>query len=265
MRIPTWATLNAYVDGELDADAAAAIAEATGLEDGRIAEKIAVLYQLKGLTHATRPIPERDLAELLPKRRPRWPASVAAAAVALLIAGSALWVSMSAHRTPTMPSDVLNIARMLHTQWLSFDEAKASSAEPAVLLAALSQFGQTPIIPDLDSTELTISLVTVADGPKGRILQVGYRGNHGCHLSLFVFGNSGLPKAAVEVENGPEHAYGWRVNSLGYLLFADGMDRARLALIADKVEQATRAHAPLDSQARQELAENKRHSASCHA
>jgi hypothetical protein len=80
-----------------------------------------------------------------------------------------------------------------------------------------------------------------------------------------VFANEELPKSTVEVVDGLDHAYGWRVNSLGYLLFAKGMDPTRLALIADKVEQATRTHAPLDRQAREQLAENKRNSASCHA
>jgi len=265
MRTPSWSTLSAYVDGELDADAAVAVADAAGGDDGSTAQKIALLYQLKGVSHAAAPTPSNDLGDLLPKRRPRWRATIAAAAVALLLVGSATWVSLSAMRAPTLPSDILSTARMLHSQWLSLDEEKASAAEPVVLLAALSEFGQAPVVPDLESTELAISLVTVADGPKGRVLQVGYRGHHGCHLSLFVFANNELPKATVEVENGLDDAYGWRVDSLGYLLFAKGMDQTRLALIADKVEEATRARAPLDGQARQQLAENKRHSASCHA
>ncbi len=265
MRTPTWSTLNAYVDGALDAGAAAAVADAAGSDDGGTAEKIALLYQLKGVSHATAPTPPGDLADLLPKRRPRWRATFAAAAVALLMVGSAIWVSLSGGGAPTLPSDILTTARLLHSQWLSFDETKTSVAEPVVLLAALSQFRQAPVVPDLDSTELAIGLVTVADGPKGRVLQVGYRGDHGCHLSLFVFANDELPETPVEGEDGLEHAYGWRVDSLGYLLFANGMDQSRLALIADKVEHATRTHAPLDSRAREQLAENKRHSASCHA
>jgi anti-sigma factor RsiW len=151
MRIPAWSTLSAYVDGELDADAAAAVADAAGNDDGGTAEKIALLYQLKGVSHATAPTAPRDLVDLLPKRRPRWPATFAAAAMALLMIGSALWVSLSAMHAPTLPSDVLATARMLHSQWLSYDEAKASSAEPVVLLAALSQFGQAPVVPDLES------------------------------------------------------------------------------------------------------------------
>jgi len=265
MRRPAWSTLSAYVDGELDADAAAEVADAAGSDDGATTEEIALLYQLKSVSHASAPEPPRDLAALLPERRPRRAAAFAAAAVALLLIGSAAWVSLTATHAPTLPTDVLATARALHDQWLSVDEAKPAAAEPVVLLAALSEFGHAPVVPDLESTELAVGLVTVADGPRGLVLQVGYRGHHGCHLSLFVFANRELPSATVEVENGPEHAYGWRVDSLGYLLFAEGMDQTRLALIADKVEEATRAHAPLNNLAREQLAENKRHSASCHA
>ena len=69
----------------------------------------------------------------------------------------------------------------------------------------------------------------------------------------------------MQVSTGKQRAYGWRVGDLGYLLFAVGMDPNRLALIADEVEKATRAHAPLDAEARQQLADNKRHSTTCHA
>ena len=148
---------------------------------------------------------------------------------------------------------------------LKADAGKSGDAAPTVVLAALSRFGQVPVVPDLESTELAIALVTVSNSPAGRVLQIGYRGNHGCYLSLFVFAHGGLPKSPVRVAIGNDRAYGWRVDDLGYLLFAKGMDETRLTLIADKVEQATRDHAPLDSLARQQLAENKRNSASCHA
>ena len=62
---------------------------------------------------------------------------------------------------------------------------------------------------------------------------------------------------------GLEQAYGWQVDQLGYLLFAVGMDRARLAFIAREVEVATRSGIPFDDQTRQALAESKAKSASC--
>jgi len=125
--------------------------------------------------------------------------------------------------------------------------------------------GKRRTVPDLESTELTIGHITVSNGPAGRILQIGYRGNHGCHLSLFVLTYARLPEMRVRVAMGRERAYGWRVDDLGYLLFAEGMDESRLTLIANKVEQATRSRTPLDRQAEEQLAENKRESAPCRA
>ena len=76
---------------------------------------------------------------------------------------------------------------------------------------------------------------------------------------------SRMPKARAEFASGRDQAYGWRVNDLGYLLFARGMDPSRLALIAAKVEEATRANVPLGPIAREQLAQNKRNSTHCQA
>ncbi len=265
MRMPDWKTLSAYVDGELDSEAAAAVADAAG-KDAAIADQIALLYQLKGSSHAAAPEAPACLADLMPKRRRSvWPMALAACVAVTVLLGAALWVAMATMRAPVLPADLLATARSLHGEWLAADARGSANAPPAVLLTALSSFGQVPVVPDLASTELAVGLVTVTHEPGGPVLQVGYRGHHGCHLSLFVFPDDRLPKTAAEVAIGTERAYGWRVADLGYLLFAVGMDDNRLALIADKVEQATRAHAPLDAAARQQLAENKRHSVTCHA
>ncbi len=262
MPAPDWTTLNAYVDGELEPRAAAAVADAAGRDAG-VADQIALLYQLKGMTHGAGPEVPLELAGLMPKRRRVWRAAIAAA-VALVVA-TAVILSLSMTHPPGLSPELLATARALHADWLTADAANPAETPPVVLLSALSQFGQVPFVPDLESTELAVGLVTVADGPEGHVLQIGYRGNHGCHLSLFVFADNTLPKAAIRVAAGAERAYGWRVGDLGYLLFARGMDESRLALIAEKVEQATSAHTPLDSNAREQLAENKRASASCHA
>ena len=264
MRVPDWKTLSAYVDGELDPAAAAAVADAAG-EDAAVAEQIALLYQLKGVSHAVAPEAPADLADLVPKPRRIWPMALAACIAATVLVGTALWVATATMRPPALPSDLLATARSLHGKWLTVDAGGPTNTPPVVLLTALSQFSQVPVVPDLESTELAIGLVSVAHGPDGPVLQVGYRGNHGCHLSLFVFPDARLPRTAVLVATRKERAYGWRVGDLSYLLFAVGMDENRLALIAAKVEEATRARAPLDAAARQQLAENKLRSVTCHA
>ncbi len=264
MRMPDWTTLNAYVDGELDAAAAAAVADAAG-RDRAIADQIAALYKLRGVARQAAPEAPPDLADLMPARRRISPAALAASLAAAVLVGVALWMALASMRAPVLPSDLLATAQSLHDKWLSTDAHGPADAPPTVLLAALTRFGQVPVVPDLESSELSIALVTVAGGPDGRVLQVGYRGNHGCHLSMFVFADSRMPRSRASIAIGAERAYGWRVGDLGYLLFAIGMDENRLALIANTVEQATRAHAPLDAAARQQLAANKRLSATCHA
>jgi anti-sigma factor RsiW len=263
---PTWRTLSAYVDGELDASGAAAVAEAAGTEPG-VAAQIGLLFRLKGATHAALAAPpaDFDLARLLEQKRrprPRWPWAAAAAMVlvALLTAGGWLWLRP---QQSTLPPDLLATARSLHTDWLNSNASGSAGDRPATLIAALGRFRQLPEIPDLESAKLTIDRVIFAERPTGDVLQVGYRGTHGCHLSLFVFADEAMPQTLVRVDIGIERAYGWQVGRLGYMLFAKGMDGARFDLIAHKVEEGTRTHAPFDSRTRQALEESKRHSTSC--
>ena len=229
------------------------------------ASEIATLYKLKGVSHGAAPEPPVDLRALLPQQRRIWPGAMAACVAAAILIGTAVWMPVPTARAPALPPDLLAEARTLHGAWLAAEARGMADTPPAVLLAALTTFGRMPVIPDLTSTALDIDLVKVAEGPDGRMLQVGYRGNHGCHLSLFAFVDRHMPEAAVRVAAGNDRAYGWRVGDLGYLLFAVGMDEGRLALIAEKVEAATRVHAPLDAAAQAQLAENKRHSATCQA
>jgi len=262
---PDWPTLNAYVDGELDARQASAVAEAAG-SDAAVAEQIACLYRLKGVMPAVPPAAPADLRDHLPKPRRRPVAGIlAAAAVVILVVGVALIQALGAtpEDSTRLPGPALAAARTLHLDWLATDSGPNAGAPPSLVLAAMSQFNRPPVIPDLTSSKLTIERVTVTDQPDGQVLQVGYRGNHGCHLSLFIFANGTLPSRLVREDRGTERAYGWEVADLGYLLFAVGMDSARYDLIARKVEEATRSGTPFDDKTRQALAESKAKSASC--
>lgn len=265
---PDWPTLNAYVDGELDARTAGAVAEAAG-SDSAVADQIACLYQLKGVMPAVPPPAPADLGELLPKPRRRSVGSVAgivaAAAVVILVIGVALFqvVGTTPEGSARLPEQAVAAARTLHMDWLATDNGPNAGAPPSLVLAAMSQFNQPPVIPDLTSSKLTIERVTVTDQRDGQVLQVGYRGNHDCHLSLFIFAKGDLPVRMVREDRGTERAYGWQVADLGYLLFAVGMDSARYDLIAHKVEEATRSGTPFDEKTRQALAESKAKSASC--
>ncbi len=265
---PTWRTLSAYVDGELDASGAAAVADAAGTEPG-VAAQIGLLFQLKGATHAALMPPpvDLDVAGLLRrKRRSRTllPKAAAAAIVLLVITAGVGWLSLRPQHS-TLPPDLLVTARTLHTDWLNAEAAGNAADPPATLIAALARFRQLPVIPDLESAKLTIERVSLAERPGGQVLQVGYEGTHGCHLSLFVFADAAMPSTLIQLDIGNERAYGWQVGNLGYMLFAKGMDGQRLDLIAHKVEQGTRTHAPFDGRTRQALEDSKRQSASCAA
>ncbi len=264
---PTWRTLSAYVDGELDAAAAAAVAEAAGNEP-KVAEQIAKLYRLKGATHNAFAAPAEALGRLdltgIPPRKTPWRkrAAVAAAIALVAVLAGAGWFFVKPQRT-VLPPDLLATARTLHTDWLNAGDVQATDDPPATLIAALAQFRRLPVIPDLASAKLTIDHVTLSKRSKGDVLQIGYLGTHGCHLSLFVFANGAMPGTLVRVDIGTERAYGWQVDDFGYLLLAKGMDGNRLDLIAHKVEEATHTHAPFDNRTRQALEESKRKSTSC--
>ncbi len=262
---PNWESLNAYVDGELDAPAAAAVAEAAG-NDPAVADQIALLYRLKGVAHAVPPAAPADLTALLPApARPRRHIHALAAATFMLIGLLALFAPRFLGEAPGLPPDVLATARHLHEKWLRAELTKPSEAPPAKVLAALAAFEQVPLIPDLAGTELEVDYFDDLRDTGRRLLQIGFRGQHGCHLSLFVLGDEKLPGTAVRVQDGAELAYGWQVGGLGYLLFAEGMDVGRFDLISREVEHATRVNQQLDAQERERLAQNRRDSASCHA
>ena len=261
---PRWCDLNAYVDGELDARKAADVALAAGMTPDT-ADHIALLYHLKGGSHAAFPQAPADLKSVLPPEQPaRARAAIAGLCLALVSAAMLVTLQLWPLTEITAGRELFASALQIHRQWLADDVSKTRE-EPHVTLAALTRFGQLPVVPDLESTGLNVALVSVADVGNGRILQVGYRGHHGCHLSLFVFTGGLLPHVDTTGLATGERASAWQTGDLGYLLLAKGMDVARFDLIAEEVEHATRVKAPLDARATQELADNKRQSASCNA
>lgn len=261
---PDWQTLNAYVDGELDSATAGRVAAAAG-HDPAVASQIAALYRLKGSAHSAVPAPSGDLMAGVAAPRRRRGAVVLGALAAALLISAGLWLGHATRTGPGLPAAALEPARELHENWLASASALSRDTSATNMLAALSDFGSAPTIPDLAGTGLTVGFVANVRRSGHEILQVGYRGRHGCHLSMFVFHDLQLSEKAVEVAAGRTLAYGWEARDLGYLLFAEGMDRGRFDLIGREVEQATRAGRPLDRKDQTRLAENKRESASCKA
>ncbi len=259
-----WTRLNAYVDGELSPQEAASVANAAAA-DAEIARQISLLYKLKGDVGAALPLaPEGLAASALAPARRTWPRRasllVPVAAVAALVA--ALLLAALPDRGAS-DDDLLASAQRLHARWLARDEAQAAVQAPA-LMDSLTRFGRLPVVPDLESTGLAIGLVDVFERASGPVLQIGYRGHRGCHLSMFVSAARLLADPAAPVED-PDRLHAWTAGELNYMLLARGMDRSRFDLIAGLVEGATRSRTPLDAADRLKLAENKRTSAPCQA
>jgi len=261
-----WTRLNAYVDGELPPQDAADIAVAAEV-DAAVAHQIAALHALKAdASLALPPAPEDLLGglPLAPARIGRRMKTAAAVAAVIAVVGvPAILMNAPAPMSQARETDLAASARQLHTSWLAHDETRAA-IPTSVVLDRLTEFGRLPVLPDLEATGLSLALVDVVRSADGPLLQIGYRGQHGCHLSLFVAESWSL--VAVPVTDGAqERAYAWDAGDLAYLLLANGMDPSRFDLIAAKVEGATRTRTPLDDADRVALAENKRVSAHCSA
>ena len=252
MRTPAWSTLNAYVDGELDATAAAAVAAAAGSDDSATAETIALLFSSRG--SATRPRRRRrvTLPDSCPSTGGAGPPCRGRrggrADGGRRRRGSPCRF-VHAHADPAVPicsppparSTVSGCAstapgRRQPNRWFCWPRYRSSDTRRSSPIwgAPSSPSARSPsptVRRDPFSRSATAAITAAAQPLRVRQPRTAQRDGRG--------------------ETGAEHAYGWRVDGLGYLLFADGMDPARLALIADKVEEATRAHAPLDGRARE--------------
>ncbi len=167
----SFATLNAYVDGELDATAAAEVARAVA-EDAALARQVAALSRLRsavaeGIEAPPLAVPAR------PASGGRRIAYAAGIGIALFVAGSVLVSRLD--RDPG--SEWLQRAWQMHRSW-SIEEP---AAQPAGRIAAGFAQAVTGVhVPDLSAARLSIVHATVVPLPENqRALLVGYRGTRG--------------------------------------------------------------------------------------
>jgi anti-sigma factor RsiW len=255
---PSWETLNAYVDGELSAAEAAAVARA--LADNRqIAEQVAALTRLKaavleGMEPAGVTLPA-------PKPR-RWrPLALAASLAAAMVLGT---IGVDRWQSPAAPAWMAG-AWEVHRAWAA---APGPSASPdsGVVLAAFARLGPKAYFPDLAAAKLTLDRIVPLRlrGLAGEALHVGYRGTRGCRISLLVLsGAAALPVEMSMTETGGAQSYAWRSGTHGYLLLAKGMDGGRVALIAESLRRATLDNSPFGPETRSALKESRETSAPC--
>ncbi len=236
---PDWQTLNAYVDGELAPAEAAAVAAALAREP-ELAARVASLSRLKAWSSNLAPdeAPPPPFPPAAPERGPRPLAlalgAAALGAAALLLALAAAWF----WPFTTPPAEAwLEKAVTAHLAWLK------QPADPSggPIDAALEP-GLTEGIPDLTEAHLTLVYVNLVPGSaEGHGLQLGYRGIHGCRVSLWIAeAVAGIGESPTALARQGVAGYGWRVGGTGFALLARGMDPDRLRLLAEVVARLTR-------------------------
>ena len=268
---PSWETLNAYVDGELSAGAAAEVARALA-RDRALADQVASLTQLKAATQDTVRDPDgvAEIALPAPEGR-RWrPLAVAASLVLVVAIGLA--ASFGSWRGAQSPPWMVQ-ARALHDAWVPSQEP-APPKVGGVVLVALGKAGAggylKAYLPDLTSARLTLTRLETVTLPQGGglgegvALHAGYRGTRGCKISLLVLpSGAALPRELTRRDDAALRAFAWRAGPLGYVLLAEGMDEARLVLIAETVHRTTLENAPFDGETRTALQESRERSVPC--
>lgn len=233
LALPDWQTLNAYVDGELAPAEAAAVAAALAREP-ELAARVASLSRLKAwssnLAPEEAPPPFQPAA---PERKPR-PLALTLGAAALLLALTLAW--FWPFTAPPVEA-WLDKAVTAHLAWLQQPADRTDGPIDAAL-----EPGLTEGIPDLTEAHLTLVYVKlVPSSGEGHGLQLGYRGIHGCRVSLWIAeAVAGIGEAPTALARQGVEGYGWQVGGTGFALLARGMDPDRLRLLAEVVARLTR-------------------------
>ncbi|WP_377845328.1 anti-sigma factor family protein [Bosea sp. UC22_33] len=229
----SWATLNAYVDGELEPDQAAKVAAALA-DDREAAAQVATLTKLRATVKAASPLPEAP-PFVLPQARPRvarrlpW---AAAACIALLIGAASLGIGQR-----QAPDSSLSAAIAAHQSWL----AQSPAGTPPRLGVELAG-AEAGALPDL--TLASLRLVHLSLDPAGRGgggMLAGYVGPNGCRVGLWIAPvEAALPPQPAVRDRDGLLVRAWRGERASYALLGRGIDSARLDGIAALVARITR-------------------------
>lgn len=259
---PSWEQLNAYVDGELSATDAAEVARALA-DDKTLAESVATLSQLKAATHESIEPFALTPIQLAPRSWRR--VAIAASVTAVLIVAAA--ATLLPWMSPANPPPWLAGAWQVHDRWAQTETTNPPApVDSGIVLATMHQIGPDTYLPDLSDARLTLShldIVTLANS-RGDVLHMGYLGNRGCQISLIVVPKIGeLSAGLVRYDRGTGRGFTWRGGGRDYALLAEGMDEARLTLLAETLHRATERQSPFDSETRTALRESREKSVPC--
>lgn len=249
---PSWDQLSAYVDGELAAQEAAAVAAAIAA-DSDLAAQVATLTRLKAKAAEAATAWDTAIPAQLPAAGWRilhrvriWRPALAAASLALVIALAAAAFMMPSQ---DQQAGTLQVALDLHRSWISAPAA-TPRADNVAAAAALAD------IPDLTAAGLVLSHVAIPDVQAGRRPGVlfGFRGPRGCRVSLWVSDAPGdVTAVPTRQEFGGLVGFVWRVQHKGYVLLTRDMDPQRFATLASAVARITREQFRVDDFTRMAL------------
>jgi hypothetical protein len=260
---PSFETLNAYVDGELDTGHAAEVSRAIA-SNSELARQVAVLSQLR-----------LSIAESIDTPLLKLPVQsssggrnvkhflVAACVAGLLAVGAFLLEKASVGDTV---AEWIPSAWEIHQAW---DIAATDVPYPNNLgdLVKVSLIGGLveSYVPDLTSAKLTVAYVSKDVLYRGQqSLLVGYTGTRGCKVSLLVTGESApLSDELTFFQRDQVSLYGWHVGHLDYMLMAEGMASERFRSIANAVYESTKIRLPMNPSTQTLLAESRAKSAPC--
>lgn len=253
-------TLNAYVDGELDAARAADVALAVA-GDPALARQVAILSRMRSVLIETVEKPDINLG-ISKRSENRYRRPLIAACIALLMfAASALAVT-GFYNQGSAPQWFVAVADA-HNNWPEEKRAIDDLAKPAGLPGPGIFNGA--FIPELEAAKLYISHIAESVGPAGaKLITVRYRGTRGCRITLYISTDVlAFPPEKTLFKQERQQAYAWRSGKYGYGVIAEGMDISRYQLIVETMYQAIKRYQPIDPETRVALGESRRRSVPC--
>ena len=240
---PDFETLNAYVDGELEPPAAAAVARAAA-EDAGIAEQVAKLHAMKAAVRNAYDTP--PIITIYPSRPKfsRLAGGALAAGLAVAVVAGGLWLGIDEFGQPAAPGNVFAAALNNHDHWTS----EPVKFQPIEVAAGFT-------LPDLMLSGLRVETVETDVTLNGiPATHIGYVGHKGCHLSLYVLLMKGVVDVGDYSNDDPLHAESWMIGNTTYLAVARRMDPVRFTTISHALRLATEKGIPLDQRVRTALA-----------